>query len=185
MRVTVVNKAQKAPGKCGCCGKEIKIGDGYRWWKFRYSGRFVRCLEPKCAPKSSELISNPFQSALAAIGENLGEAFGQARTQTDPTIAIAAVKDAAEELRNLGSEQQEKFDNMPYGLQQGDTGQLLENRASECEDKASTIESYADDAESAWEGRNEDEGDKEKGEQEICDEILDDLEGNCDDLCID
>lgn len=30
-----------------------------------------------------------------------------------------------------------------YGLQQGDTGQLLENRVNECEDKACTIESAA------------------------------------------
>jgi len=187
MRVTLVNKCRQSPGKCGCCGKPINTGDGYKWWKFRYSGRFVRCLEPKCAPKQSQLISNPFQSALAAIGENMSTAFGEARTGTDPLLAVQAVRDAAEELRNLGSEQQDKFDNMPYGLQQGDTGQLLENRANECEDKACTIESYADDAESAWESKDEDQEDSEDklGEQEIADQIIDELESNCDDLSID
>lgn len=182
MRVTLVNKCRQSPGKCGCCGKEIKTGDGYKWWKFRYSGRFVRCLEVKCHPKPSQLISNPFQSALAAISESLSEAFGQARSQTDPTIAIEAARGAAEDLRSLGEEQSEKFYNMPDGLQQGDTGQLLENRASECEDKACTLESYADDAESAWENREDEE---DKGEQEIADEIMDELESNCDDISID
>lgn len=191
MLVTRVEKCRKSPGKCGRCGCEIKKGDSYRWWKFRYGGKQIRCLEIKCNPRGSELISNPFQSALAKISEDLSDAFGQAREQTDPTIAISAIRDAAEELRNLGSEQQEKFDNMPYGLQQGETGQLLENRASECEDKASTIESYADDAESRWESRNEEkedaeeDGEDDKGEQEICDEIMDELESNADDISID
>jgi hypothetical protein len=183
MHVTTVQKCQKSPGTCGKCGCKIKVGDPYRWWKFRYGGKRVRCMETKCTPRQSELISNPFQSALTKISEDLDDACGIARAQTDPTVAIQAVRDAAEELRNLGSEQQEKFDNMPYGLQQGDTGQLLENRADECEDKACTIESYADTAESEWEDRASD--DDERGEQEICDSILDELESNSSDISID
>lgn len=182
MQVSIVNKCRQSPGKCDCCGVSIKAGSPYRWWKFRYSGKFVRCMLDKCAPKPSQLISNPFQSALAGISEGIDEAMGQARSQTDPTIAIEAIRSAAEELRDLGSEQQEKLDNMPEGLQQGDTGQLLENRANECEDKASTIESAADTAESDWENRNEE---KEKGEQEICDEICDTLDSDASDISID
>src|SRR5688572_28613764 len=134
MQATIVTKCRQSPGKCGCCGVSIKAGSPYRWWKFRYSSKFVRCMLDKCAPKPSQLISNPFQSALAGISEGIDEALGQARSQTDPTIAIEAIRSAAEELRSLGEEQQEKLDNMPEGLQQGDTGQLLENRANECED---------------------------------------------------
>lgn len=183
MHVTTVQKCRQSPGTCGCCGVKIKTGDAYRWWKFRYGGKRMRCMETKCNPRGSDLISNPFQSALAKINEDISDAFGQARSQTDPTIAISAIRDGAEELRNLGSEQQEKFDNMPYGLQQGDVGQLLENRANECEDKASEIESHADTAESEWENRGEEE---EKGEQEICDEIIDELESSVsDDITID
>ena len=57
----------------------------------------------------------------------------------------------AEALRELGSEQQEKYDNMPEGLQQGDTGQMLEERASNCESWADEIEQRADELESALE----------------------------------
>lgn len=183
MQATVVNKCRQSPGKCGCCGTKIKVGDAYRWWKFRYSGKFVRCLLEKCAPKPSQLISNPFQSALAGISEGIDEAMGQARSAVDPTIVISAIRDAAEELRNLGSEQQEKFDNLPMGFQQGDTGQLLENRANECEDKASTIESAADTAESDWENRDDEAA--EQGAQEICDEICDTLDSEVSDITID
>lgn len=42
----------------------------------------------------------------------------------------------AEQVREFGEEQQGKFDNMPEGLQQGDTGQLLEERASNMEQAA-------------------------------------------------
>jgi hypothetical protein len=182
MRITTVEKCRQSPGECGCCGTKIKTGEAYRWWKFRYSGKFVRCFNPKCAPKPSQLISNPFQSALATIGEDIAGAIGEARNQVDPTIAISAVRDAAELLRDLGSEQQEKLDNMPEGLQQGDTGQLLENRANECEDKACTIESAADQAEIDWENRGEEE---DKGEQEIADEICDALDSEVSDISID
>lgn len=182
MHVTTVNKCQKSPGTCGKCGCKIKVGDPYRWWKFRYGGKRVRCMETKCNPRGSELISNPFQSALAKITEDIEDGIGEARTQTDPTIAVQAFRDGAEELRNLGSEQDDKFQNMPEGLQQGDTGQLLENRASECEDKAGELESAADTAESEWEGRGDDE---ENGEQEICDSILDELDSAAGDISID
>lgn len=183
MRVNRVEKCRQSPGKCGKCGCEIKVGDPYRWWKFRYGGKQIRCLELKCNPRGSELTSNPFQSALLKITEDIEDAIGQARSQTDPTIAISAFRDGAEELRNLGQEQQEKLDNMPEGLQQGDTGQLLENRANECEDKACELESAADTAESDWENRSDD--DEERGEQEICDSILDELDSATNDISID
>ena len=57
----------------------------------------------------------------------------------------------AEALRELGSEQQEKYDNMPGGLQQRDNGQMLEERASNCESWADEIEQRADELESALE----------------------------------
>jgi hypothetical protein len=47
-------------------------------------------------------------------------------------------------IRELGEEQGEKFDNMPEGLQQGDTGQLLEERRDGCESWAGEIESACD-----------------------------------------
>lgn len=70
--------------------------------------------------------------------------------------------------------------NMPDSLQSSPSGELLEQRAQECEDKACEIEGYADEAEVNWDNREEDNENGEKGEQEIADEILDELESNID-----
>lgn len=178
MRVNSVAKCRKSPGQCHKCGCKIKVGEPYKWFQFAFSPKSIRCSKSECAPTRSDLTRSEFYRGLYAIEDAFGKACGEARSAVDPTGAISAARDAAEELRNLGSECEEKRSNMPEGLQDSDTGQLLETRASECEDKASEIESYADDAEAAWEARNE-EG-QENGEQEVCDTVIDDLESNID-----
>jgi hypothetical protein len=147
-RITLVKKAQKNQGECGKCGMKVKKGDGYKWWKFRFGGRYVRCLKPECAPKPSDLTRSEFYGTLYGLEESLSSALDDFRKGGEPADLAGALNDLAEELRNLGSECQDKLDNMPEGLQQGDTGQLLENRAQECESKADELESAAGEIES-------------------------------------
>ena len=147
-RVMIVKKAQKNQGECGKCGAKIKKGDGYKWWKFRYGGRRVRCLKPECSPKPSDLTQSEFYGTLYAIQESVETALDDFRNGGEPGDLASALNDAASELRELGEECQGKLDNMPEGLQQGDTGQLLENRAQECEGKADELESAASEIES-------------------------------------
>lgn len=147
-RVNVVKKAQKDQGQCKC-GGEIKRGDGYRWWKFRYGGRRVRCMKPGCAPRPSDLTQSEFLGQLYDMEDALQAALDNFRNgMSDPEDCAGVLNDLAQQLRDLGSECQDKFDNMPEGLQQGDTGQLLENRAQECEGKADELESAASEVES-------------------------------------
>ena len=146
-RVTSVKKAQKSQGECSKCGVKIKKGDGYRWWKFRFGGRYVRCLKLECAPKPSDLTRSEFYGTLYGVEESLRSALDDFRKGGDPVDLAGTLNELAEELRNLGSECQDKLDNMPEGLQQGDTGQLLENRAQECESKADELESAASEVE--------------------------------------
>ena len=147
-RITIVKAAQKNQGECGKCGAKIKKGDGYKWWKFRYGGRRVRCLKPECAPKPSDLTQSEFYGTLYGIQEPVEEALESFRNGGELGDLASALNDAAGELRELGEECQGKLDNMPEGLQQGDTGQLLENRAQECESKADELESAANEIES-------------------------------------
>ena len=147
-RVIIVKKAQKAQGECGKCNAQIKKGDGYKWWKFRFGGRRVRCLKLECYPKSSDLTQSEFYGTLYDIQDSLEMALNGFRNGDDPADFSSTLEDLASQLRDLGSECQEKFDNMPEGLQQGDTGQLLENRAQECESKADELESAASEIES-------------------------------------
>lgn len=146
-RVTTVNKARKAQGSCGKCGAKIKKGDSYRWWKFRYGGRRVRCMKPECAPKASDLTQSAFYGTLYSIEESLSDAIAAFESGGEPDDLAGELRTAADDLRNLGEECGSSLENMPEGLQQGDTGQMLENRRDECESKADEMESAADELE--------------------------------------
>lgn len=112
----------------------IKKGDRYYTWKTRvavgksYIGRVHRSLT-----RPTSTTGSAFVAALAEI-----QASFQGVEDADGLRAIA------EQVRELGQEEREKFDNMPEGLQQGDTGQLLEERAEGCDTWADEIESAAD-----------------------------------------
>jgi hypothetical protein len=122
--------------------KGIKKGDMYYFAQIKTgprSSRTIRQLEPI---KQSQLTSSDFLSQLYGIEEGFDEI-------VHDESAVEALNDAATTLRDLGQEQQDKFDNMPDGLQQGDTGQMLEERANNCEQWADEIEQIASNLESA------------------------------------
>ena len=169
-RVTLVKKARKDQGSCKC-GTKIKTGDEYRWWQFRFGPRNVRCMKPECAPRGSDLTQSEFLSQLSNIEDSVSEALSDFNNGSQPGDLASALSTAADELRTLGEECQEKKDNMPEGLQEGDVGQLLEERASGCEEKADELESAASEIEQLelWDDVNkylEDHPDCERGEKE-------------------
>lgn len=114
----------------------IKKGDMYYYTslKMQRGGLVKRSLTPF---KPSQLTNSPFKSGFLSIGEGW----------EDGDRDGAAMREAAEAMREVGTECQDSFDNMPEGLQQGDTGQMLENRASECERIADELEGLADEIE--------------------------------------
>lgn len=67
---------------------------------------------------------------------------------------IAAREGWAEEARDIAQEQQDKFDNMPSQLQDGETGQLLQARADACNDWADAIEAVEIPEEEDFEGES-------------------------------
>lgn len=156
-RVTHIKKAQKDQGPCTKCHTKIKVGDPYVWWKFLRWPRSVRCAKPECSPKPSDLTRSEFYSTLYDLGDRLQSALDDFRKEGDGSSLSSELNDIASELRTLGEECQEKYDNMPEGLQQGDTGQLLQTRAEECDSKANELESAASTLDSfADEGETED-----------------------------
>lgn len=104
----------------------------------------------KTGPRSSRVMrqKEPFRRSQLTQSEYLAALFDW----EDEKAAIADMDDAqefADRIRELGEEQQGKFDNMPEGLQQGESGQLLEARANACEAAADEIESIIADWETA------------------------------------
>lgn len=123
-RVTHV-KAARADVK----GSDIKKGESYYWWKFRYGGKHVS----RTPPKASQLTQSAFLSGLYSVQEAIG------KLTADDGLPDA-VASLAQDLRDLGDDCQGSYDNMPEGLQQGDTGQLLEARVQAVNDAADGLE---------------------------------------------
>ena len=105
----------------------VTKGEMYYKWSIKLQrGGLVR--RSKTYPRPSQL-NRGFSGRLGDIQQDISAASD-----------VDDLRSLAETLRELGSEQQESFDNMPEGLQQGDTGQMLEERANNCETWADEIE---------------------------------------------
>lgn len=121
-RVNRVDKSRKSPGNCGKCGTEIKAGDPYVWWKFRFGGKHIRCGKSECGPKPADLTQSEFLSTLYGIQS---QNFEDCESITD---LESARDDAVSDLESLRDECEEKRNNMPEQLQDSDSGNLLQGR---------------------------------------------------------
>jgi hypothetical protein len=96
----------------------IVKGQKHYHWKRKTgprSSQEYRQVEP---PRIEQLTSSSFRIAIHHIEKQRDEI-------TDPS----GIDDLITAVEELAAEQREKFDNMPEGLQQGDTGQTLEQQA--------------------------------------------------------
>ena len=114
----------------------IKAGETYYYTKLKLQ-RGGQVKRSKTPFKPSQLTNSPFKSGWLAVQEAWEESGKDGE----------AIRAAAEALTSLGEDTRGSFDNMPEGLQQGDTGQQLEARADACENAASELESLADEFE--------------------------------------
>lgn len=145
-RVTRVAAAAKSQGTCSKCGIEIAKGDGYVWWKFRYSGKRVRCTNPACAPTAQDLTQSEWAAHVATFQDNLASTVSQYGEYGDlPDIEGAAcdLDQLAAEVREYGEDQEGKADNMPESLQSSPTAELLRERAESMTNAADELERIA------------------------------------------
>ncbi len=146
-RLNFVKKARKNNPRAG-----VKAGESYYWWANRMPGSASGVKRfSKTRPEPWQLLPpGSFGSTVGELEHRLGQlSLDEAATGDDATddakeaCADSLKSEVAEivgEIRSLGEEQTEKRDNMPEGLQQGDTGQLLEDRAQAMEDWADELE---------------------------------------------
>lgn len=114
----------------------------YYFWEFRFGGKQFS----KTPPKQSQLTQSEFLSQAYELNERI-EGLD---ISSDIRDLQSEVEDIIGEIRQLGEEQQEKRDNMPFQLQDSESGALLEERYEACEEWASNLESVDFDVEEAF-----------------------------------
>jgi len=133
-KINHVEKAQKDQGTCAGCGGEIKKGDPYKWIKFRFGGRKVRCAS--CKFKDSDLTQSEFLSQVYDLNDRI---VGLSDLDNLDDLQ-SEVEDIASGYEALADECYEKKENMPEGLQQGSVGEMLEERSDGCREVADNLQ---------------------------------------------
>lgn len=134
-RAHFVKKARKNNKAAG-----IKKGESYWWWKFRHGGKRFS----KTQPRQSQLTQSEFMSAFYAIQESIEDSSLNVLTPDDLESVAEAVRQAAEEMRELASDCESKADNMESAFPNGNpTIELLRNRAEQCEAIADQLDDAA------------------------------------------
>lgn len=148
-RVNRVAKARKAQGSCGKCHKTIAAGDPYIWVKPRYGGKRVRCTDPRCRFRPSELTSSEIRSEIYSAQEDWEDNGGP--------LNVDLARDVVESLRNVVEMIQEKLDNIESGFGHTDLPvyEELESRKDDLEAWVDEGEGFADEAASLADELNE------------------------------
>lgn len=127
-RVNTVEKARKADPRYG-----IAVGDKYYWWTFKNQRGPGTKMKSKTYPKPSQLTRSNFKSQWRGFAEQMQD------LALDDGLHDA-LQEIAGAIRELGEECQSSLDNMPEGLQQGSTGEMLQERIDACDNWAGEIE---------------------------------------------
>ena len=124
-RATFVKRARKDNPVC-------KKGESYYHWKFAFGAKQYS----KTAPSRSQLTQSEFYGTLYELQDQRDEACGNLRDTdgSDFDSFKTIIEDIASQLTDLSSECEGKRDNMPEGLQDSETGQLLETRCDRCQE---------------------------------------------------
>ena len=148
---------------CSKCGATIKVGEQYvKGTPFRMKP-IIRCN--KCGLRHWELSSSDYVQGVGRVCDCWEKDYG---CDEDTAQSIA------DELSSILDTTQDSLDNMPEGLQEGDTGQLLQERIDnldsaindlECIDYETLKDNARDDVDSD-EGTDEYETELEEKTQE-------------------
>lgn len=174
-RATFVKAAAKDYPQHG-----IKKGESYYWWKFMQGGRGGPKRFSKTAPRRSQLTQSQFYGTLWDLEDQLGELKASGyESVADLESDLESIKG---DLESLSSDTQDKFNNMPDGLQQGDSGRLLETRSSEVDDLVQEFDQLDfSEPEEPSEKEIEEHGDADKATKVAvvtrCEQIIEECQG--------
>jgi hypothetical protein len=143
----------------------VKKGESYYWWKFRFGGKHMS-LTP---PKPSQLTQSPYTSGVLALQEMVDEF---------PLSEVADLEmlrdDVDSQLDEIKSTVEDSLSNMPDGLQQGETGSMMQERIDACDNAQSDAQSL--DVDFTSDLADVQEGDDPPTEEELAEELSNWLE---------
>lgn len=108
--------------KCSKCGKPINVGDEYLKATPYKRPPIIRCVA--CGLKSYETSGSEYIRECGALVEDWQNNFSADEAGRDEIVSV---------LEGLRDQCQESLDNMPEALQEGDTGQMLQDRIDNLE----------------------------------------------------
>lgn len=148
---------------CSKCGTNIKVGEEYvKGTPFRMKP-IIRCKA--CGLRPWELSSSNYIQTVGSICDFWQDNYG---------IGEDTAQSIADELSNLRDELQDNLDNMPEGLQEGDTGQLLQERIDNLDSAICDLESI--DYDTIVEDQKENITSKEDLDEYVKDSLSEEIE---------
>lgn len=126
--ITRVKRSRKEY-TCGRCGKKIEVGQPYLRGDLNFSRPVIRCC--KCGLEHWEVTTSEYQ---LSVGEIVNRWYQHNNPDEDGRDSIVC------DLESIRDDLQDRLDNMPEGLQQGDTGCLLQDRIDSLDSAISELE---------------------------------------------
>lgn len=120
-KVQVIQKSRKEY-KCSKCGKVIPVGSTYYKGEINFGPTIIRCSD--CKLEAWEVTTSDWQLSTGAIINRWEENYG---------LSESTPEELRDEIESIMNDQQERLDNMPESLQEGDVGQLIQERIYACE----------------------------------------------------
>lgn len=122
-RIEKIKKSARGKDlKCSKCGKPINVGDEYFKATPYKRPPIIRCTT--CGLKSYKTSGSEYIRECGSLVEGWQDSFSP---------DIGGVSEIVSALEDLRDQCQESLDNMPENLQQGDTGQMLQDRIDNLE----------------------------------------------------
>jgi len=155
-------KSSRKEFKCNKCNEVIPKGSTYYRGEINFGPTIIRC--EKCGLKGYEVTTSDYVMRAGELVEDWSNSYSADESGLDDIIS------AVEELRD---ELQDRLDNMPYQLQEADTGTLLQERIDGLDSAQSDLESididslYADALEEFKSGLDFEGADKHLNEEDF------------------
>lgn len=156
MRITYVNKARKDQGKCGNCGDPLPAGSAYRWIKFRFGSKRIRCMKRSCRFRNSDMTTSDklsdiylaqkdCEDVIEEVFQVVGTIIPEEGVWPETIRAeLERLADQLDESRGTAEQVAEGYEESAYALEEYFSGSA---RIDEINEKANAAREYSDQIE--------------------------------------